>query len=281
MGTKGRILLHLAAALAGWGIVQWQQRESSATEQPVASGKSSIRKAFDREAGEALLRRLVPALAPAPPAEVVRHQGTLEERLSDPPDLDPFSENANEHSDGVITGYLRGEIRDILFGTGGPDLAYAYFHGRMEAPQVLDTLRKIFPDLAKEKHFAAAVFIELLPVDPVRAVVLLDGLSPEERSSWLAETNLHITGIDTPDLALAILNLDFASAPGSDASYLRKYAEFSSRPFHDGMGDDYTEWLLAQPPSKGRQEMLGNLVGHLDLEDPASAVDLKRRISTR
>ena len=281
MGTKGRILLHLAAALAGWGIVQSLHSASSDAEPPVAPGKSSIREARDREAGEKLLRRLVPDLAPAPPLEVVRHEGTLEERIDAATDADPFSENATAHSDGSIIGYLRGEIGDTLFGATGPDLSYAFFHGRMEAPQVFDALCKIFPDLAQEKQFPAAVFLELLQVDPARAAILIDQLSPDERSTWLENGDLPMSGYEGPDYVLAILNVKLAIAPETKAEDLRWLVDFSPYQFHTSMGNDYADWLLAQPSSKGRELIMESLVSYLGSEDPAAAVSLKKRLSTR
>lgn len=286
MGMKGRILLHLAAALAGWGIVQWHDPAPSDAGQTIASGKSALRQARDREArdreaGEALLLRLVPDLAPAPPLDVVRHQGSLEERVTAATDVDPFSENATEHSDGSIIGYLRGEIRETLFGATGPDLSYAFFHGRMEAPQVFDALCEIFPDLAQEKQFPAAVFLELLNVDPARAAVLLDQLSPDEHSSWLENGDLPMSGYEGPDYVLAILNVKLAIAPETKEEDLRRLVDFSPYQFHTSMGHDYADWLLAQPPSKGRELILESLINYLDSEDPAAAVALKKRLSTR
>ena len=282
MGTKGHILLHLAAALAGWGIARPLLPPAPDATEAIAPGKASAREARDREAGEKLLRRLVPDLAPAPPAEIVRHEGTLEERVKKVIEENPSASDAAALFPVDYVRCLQEEIDDTMHGVNGPELSYAFLNGRMEASQVLDTLGRIFPDLARENQFPKAVFLELLPVDPVRAVVLLDGLSPEERSSWLADSSLHITGIDRPDLALAILNLDFAIAAGTNASYLRNNADFSSRHFfHDSMGHDYIDWILAQPPSKGRELMLGHLVSHLEGEDPAAAVSLKKRFSTR
>lgn len=281
MGPKGRILLHLAAALAGWGIVHSQHAASSGTEQPVAPGKSSIREARDREAGERLLRRLVPDLAPAPPAEVVRHEGTLEDRVAASGNVDPFSENATEHSDGSIIGYLRDEIRETLFGATGPDLSYAFFHGRMEAKQVFDALCKIFPDLAQEKQFPTAVFLELFQVDPARAADLLDQLSPDARSSLLENGDLPMSGYEGPDYVLAILNVNLAIGPETKKEDVGWLSDFSSSHFHTSMGNDYADWLLAQPPSKGRELILESLVSYLGSEDPAAAVALKNRLSSR
>lgn len=281
MGTKGRILLHLVAVLAGWGIVQSQHPATSDAEQPIAPGKSSFREALDREAGEKLLRRLVPDLAPAPPAEVVRHEGTLEQRLAEDAIDDPFAANPTRPNDESVTGYLREEIGGTLFGATGPDLSYAFFHGRMEAPQVFDALCKIFPDLAREKQFPAAVFLELLQVDPARAADLLDQLSPDARSSLLENGNLPISGYEGPDYVLAILNVNLAIGPETNEEDLRGLGEFSSSHFHTSMGNDYADWLLAQPPSKGRELILESLIDYLGSEDPAAAVALKKRLSTR
>jgi hypothetical protein len=281
MGTKGHILLHLAAALVGWGIARPLLPPAPDATEAIAPGKASAREARDREAGEKLLRRLVPDLAPAPPAEIVRHEGTLEERVTAATDVDPFSENSTEHSDGSIIGYLRDEIRETLFGATGPDLSYAFFHGRMEAKQVFDTLCMIFPDLAQEKQFPAAVFLELLQVDPARAVILLDQLSPDERSSFLENGDLPMSGYEGPDYVLAILNVKLAIAPETKEEDLRWLVDFSPYQFHTSVGNDYADWLLAQPPSKGRELILESLVSYLDGEDPAAAVALKKRLSNR
>ena len=66
MGMKGRILLHLAAALAGWGIVQSlrplfsdQQLDGEGlATHSAAAGKFRTAVPADRPAGELLLKRL-------------------------------------------------------------------------------------------------------------------------------------------------------------------------------------------------------------------------------
>jgi hypothetical protein len=281
MGTKGRILLHLLAVTAGWGIARPLLSPVRDAAEAMAPGKAYLREARDREAGERLLRRLVPDLAPAPPAEVVRHEGTLEQRLAEDAIDDPFAANPTRPTDESVTSYLREEIGGTLFGATGPDLSYAFFHGRMEAPQVLDALCKIFPDLAREKQFPAAVFLELFQVDPARAAVLLDQLSPGARSSLLENGNLPISGYEGPDYVLAILNVNLAIGPEAKKEDLGWLSDFSSSHFHTSMGNDYADWLIAQPPSKGRELILESLVSYLGSEDPAAAVALKKRLSTR
>lgn len=281
MGTKGRILLHLAAALAGWGIARPLYQASSGTEQPIAPGKSSFREARDREAGEKLLRRLVPDLAPAPPAEVVRHEGTVEERYAEATFDDPFADNPSTPSDESITGYLRDQIRATLFGRDGPDLSYAFLHGRLDATQVLDSLRRSFPDLAGEPQFPRAVFLELFSLDPARATDLARAFAPEERRHWTADTMLEEAWAMGPAGSLALLDLQLADAPASGSFPLVRDPGDSAALHYDAYGDDYTEWLLQQPPTVGRRVMLGSWARHLRECDPAAAAALDKRLTTR
>lgn len=281
MGTKRRILLHLAAVLAGWGIARPFLSPVPDAAETLAPGKSSIREALDREAGEKLLRRLVPDLAPAPPAGVVRHEGTLEERVKKVIAENPSASDAAALFPVDYVRCLQEEIDDTMHGVDGPELSYAFMNGRMEASQVLDTLCRIFPDLAAEKDFTEAVFLELLPLDPGRAADLLDGLSPEKRSLLIEDNGLQLTTLLGPEHFLAVLNLEFSMASEAGPEDLQAHVDFSSQQFHEIMGDDYADWLLAQPPSRGCGLMLANLVSHLENEDPSAAIALKKRISTR
>lgn len=182
METTGRILLHLAAVLAGWGIVQSWQPASPETVGSMGPGKASIREAREREAGDKLLRRLVPDLAPAPPVEVRRHEGTLEERVKKMIEEDPFAADAAGMFPVNFVRCIREEIDDTILGVDGPDFSCAFRHGRLDARQVLSTLHEIFPDLAGEALFAKAVFLELFQIDLSRAADLLAGLAPAERA---------------------------------------------------------------------------------------------------
>lgn len=281
MGTKGRILLHLAAVLAGWGIVRSQYPSSSDAEQPIAAGRSSIRETRDREAGEKLLRRLVPDLEPAPPVEVVRHMGTLEERYAEATFDDPFADNPATPSDESITDYLRGEIRATLHGRPGPEVSYAFLHGRLEATQVLDSLRRTFPDLAGEAQFTRAVFQELFLIEPARAAVLARELPPRDHWSWMSEFKLDAEGFMSPAGYLSLLDLQLVHAPAAEAFLILGRPAESAELYYSAYGNDYSAWLLDQPPTPGRRVMLESWAAHLRDADPSAAASLEKRLSTR
>jgi hypothetical protein len=281
MGKTGRILLHLAAALAGWGIVQSQQPASPESAQSLAPGKASIREARDREAGEKLLRRLVPDLAPAPPVKVVRHEGTLWERLAEATFGDPFPDNPATPSDESITDYLRDQIRATLYGRHGPDLSYAFLHGRLDAHQVLDSLRRTFPDLAGEEQFTRAVVKELFLIEPSRAAVLARELPPRDHWSLIADYKLDAEGFMSPAGYLSLLDLQLVHAPAAEAFLILGRPADSAALHYRVYGDNYTGWLLDQPPTPGRRLMLESCVAHLRDADPSAAAALERRLSTR
>lgn len=280
MGTKRRILLHLAAAIAGWGIARPLLSPVPDAAEPLAPRKTSVRDSRDREAGEKLLRRLVPDLAPAPPVDVARHEGTLEERFAEATFDDPFADNPSTPSDDSITSYLRDQIRTTLFGRHGPDLSYAFLHGRMDASQVLDSLRRSFPDLAGEPQFPRAVFLELFSLDPSRATDLAHGLAPGEYRSWVGNTMLEEAWAMGPSGSLALLDLQLADAPVSGSFPLVRDPGDSAALHYDAYQDDYTEWLLQQPPTAGRRVMLGSWARHLRECDPAAAAALDKRLTT-
>lgn len=282
MATKRRVLLHLAAVLAGWGIAR--PLLPAVPEPPVgqavdgiASGKSSEREAGDQESGEALIRRLVPDVAPSPPVAVVRHEGSLAERIAKAGVTDPFAEDYPD-PDGAALSYLRREIRETLFGKSGPDFSYAFRRGRMEAPQVTAALGEIFPDLAGEKLFERAVFIELYQIDPVRATAPLYTQEQKERDSCLLATMGPAMWDKRPDKSLARLNLEFEVGEGNKVLGLMSSGASIGADFHREFGDDYAEWLLLQPPSRGRDRMLNDLVAVLEKQSPASAENLKTRM---
>jgi hypothetical protein len=283
---KGRILHHLAAALAGWGIVELQHPAPSDAEQSIAFGKSSIRQArdreaFDREAGDTLLRRLVPDLAPAPAVEVVRHEGSLEERLVEAGFDDPLADNPSTPSDESITDYLCEQIQGTLSGEAGPDLSYAFLHGRLEARQVLDSLRRTFPDLAGEEQFTRAVVKKLFLIEPARAALLARELPPRDHWSWISEFKLDAEGFMSPAGYLSLLDLQLVHAPAAEAFLILGYPADSAALHYRAYGDEYIPWLLDQPPSPGRRLMLESCVAHLRDADPSAAAALEKRLSTR
>lgn len=294
MENTGRILLHLAAVLAGWGIVQSQKPASPETAGSMAPGKASIREARDRVAGEKLLRRLVPDLAPAPPVEVRRHEGTLEERVKKMIEDDPFAPYETENSDENAISHFREEIQTALSPVDGPDLSYAFQKGRLEARQVLATLQDILPDLGGEALFAKAVFLELCQIDPFRAADLLDGLAPGERASWLMDgfSSSVITadpfaseGRDTRDPATILVWTDLAVSTQLDADEMFSGGQgqilYNATVFWNEYGDDYPDWLLDQAPTKGREILLNAWVSLIEDSDPAAAAAWKERLSTR
>jgi hypothetical protein len=295
MGTKGRILLHLAAALTGWGIARPILSPVPEAAEVTAPGKASAREARDREAGEKLLRRLVPDLAPASPAEVVRHEGTLEERVKKAIEDDPFSSFKEERFEKHALRYLREEIHDLIQGVDGPDLSHAFRNGRLEAREILDALGQVFPDLATEAMFPKAVFLELFSIDPTRASLIHDGLDSDERAGWMLDAYSSSSVVDDPFEFDREVPTDWRNPPTllawidlAVSHQLDNHTMFSSDQiarlttgYRDDYGDDYSKWLFDQPPTKGRERMLKSLAGKLEKDDPAAAAALKKRLSTR
>lgn len=282
MQKVARILLHLTALLVGWGIARpllpvAPEPAGKQAVDDISLGKTSAREAGDQELGEALLRRLVPDVAPSPPAVVVRHEGSLAERMAKAGVTDPFADDYPD-PDGPALSYLRNEIRETLFGKSGPDFSYAFRRGRMEAPQVTAALGEIFPDLAGEKLFARAVFVELYRIDPVRATIPLYSQNQKERDSCLRATLGPSMWDKRPDKSLARLNLELEVGEGSAVVGMLSSGTYIGSEFHGAFGNDYAEWLLLQPPSKGRDRMLNDLVAMLEKQSPAVAEELKTRI---
>jgi hypothetical protein len=281
MGKAVRILLHLAAALAGWGIARPLFSPVPGAAEAIAPGKASVREAIDYEAGEKLLRRLVPDLAPAPPAEVVRHEGSLEERLVEAGFDEPFADNPSTPSDNSISDYLCEQIQETLSGKAGPELSYAFLHGRLDAHQVLDSLRRTFPDLAGEEQFTRAVVKELFLIEPSRAAVLARELPPRDHWSLIADYKLAAEGFMSPAGYLSLLDLQLVHAPAAEAFLILGHPADSAALHYRAYGDNYTGWLLDQPPTPGRRLMLESCVAHLRDADPSAAAALEKRLSTR
>lgn len=280
MAKSRHLLLHFACFLAGWGIIAAFSPALSSSAESRAATKASVRDARAREEGEKLLHRLAPDIAPAPQLEVKRHEGTLQERAFHAFLNNTFPANPGTPDDESITDYLRSEIHGTLFGENGPDLSYAFRHGRMEAPQVLATLRQTFPDLAGEGLFDKAVFLELFKVDPTRAAVLLNDVSRTEGTSWFEVGVLGRSENPGPEILLAWRDLALSGTVETDSFSSPEIAGILARDYLKKFGSDYTEWLLAQPPTKGLEFMVEALTLHLDSDDPAAAVALRKRLFT-
>ncbi len=276
-----RILPHLACFLAGWGIVTAFKPALSSSSESRAATKASVRKALDREQGEKLLRRLAPDIAPAAPAGVKHHEPPVAEPVAERSEDNPFGQDVSEATAAHDNEFLRDEIRDVISGYRGPELSYAFRHGRMDAPQVLATLRQTLPDLAGDGSFDEAVFFELSAIDPTRAAVLLDGHSTDERFEAISGGFVtHSDDLD-PEARLAWSHLGSSVDVGMDPPFEVLASRLGKPDYYREFGNDYTEWLLDQPPSKGREAMMEALMEHLVMEDPAAAVALRKRLSTR
>lgn len=300
MGKGIVLLLHLLAVVAGWGMVAglrpvlsgWAENGRASVENPLP-GKSGARvlTADEVAAGRELLlgieadQRLHPNpffhRSPELPIEELIDR-EFRRRGIDPaapaPTLAEEGESGEEAVEAREYHQVLAQFLDHhLNGEHGPDLAYGFRHGRVDAVAIYDSLATHLPGAAADHTLRRALYRQLAPLDPVRAEALLAPMTEAEA------TGLKLEIIQPPPIlfapARAVLSPDRAFkllssiAPPADESEAlqRELARIRvTDEFLEAYGSDYLHWVEALPAGPGRDQASAGLLACLKDEDPAS-----------
>jgi hypothetical protein len=147
----------------------------------------------------------------------------------------------------ILASLVRDEALDFLRSEDGPDLLYAFHHGRIDAPELLDRLNARFPAYAEADVLRDLLHRELCADDPVRAAALLEALPKDDRTGLMAEhfeDAFYQTPLETIREALELLP---PSAPGR-GELLAGIVDHGLNDY----GPDYLDWIatLADPADR-------------------------------
>lgn len=295
------LLLHLLAIAAGWGIVAalapvvpagWIGGQIAAESR--ASAKSGVRTLTpsDTAAGKKLLERVTaalpkeaieanlgPPLSPEQFFENARHVFSFDPAAPAPPwhDESPTPEEeaaVRKYQDllvEVLGGYWNGD--------NGPDLAHAFRHGRVDALALYESVARHLPGPAANDSLRIAAFQCLAPLDPVRAVPLLQPLSDSAAVAVKFEVLRKSPSAFTPDTAFALLS----SIPPPKDFYgsIRRHSAWVSvtENFHRNYAGDYIHWLEQLPAGTERDYAVFALVEDLPSDDTGSHERLRSLIT--
>ena len=267
--SKARpLLIHLALGLAGWGIATALSPhfQSSAD---LSEGKSHTlptktdRPRLDVPGGQQILARLSTKSDPDPEPDPFAHSSSTD---AQPKSGDPIS--ADPH-------ILWGRLVSIIHGDHGPDLAYAFRHGRMDALEIRDLLAAEYPGYSQDLAFLSAIYHHLAPYDPLRAEVLLDSF-PEKQAIGM---KYDITDIPIEDPGPEQCYRIFASIPRSenpaDIERHRGFVTDCARGYLDLYESDFTHFVEQLPPGQDRDLSLQVIAKAYETSSPAEAARLR------
>ncbi len=148
-----------------------------------------------------------------------------------------------------------------FFHNNGPDLRYAFHHGRIEAPEILAKLTTRFPEYAAAGLLPALLHQQLTSEDPKRAAFLIADLPAAVQARIIVESAWSISTLDTLGRVL-----DHFPDSGDEA-VLASRQEFWKAVTDDGLdhyGEDYLRWINRVLEPKDRKMALEAIADRID-----------------
>lgn len=144
------------------------------------------------------------------------------------------------------------DINELM--KSGPDYRYVFRHGAMTAEEILDAVKKTFPELAAASDYETRVRVynELASEDAGAAYALLAGLPPEQRKLAVIHQARWSFRENSPETFYSMINM----APGPDSADAAPQREDAWNSYgsmaYRRYGNDYVEWLRTLPPGVNR-----------------------------
>ena len=191
--------------------------------------------------------------------EPARHP--LEDRLAEVMERSAYGVTSPEMARKGAMEYLAAEDVSGFFHNDGPDLRYAFHHGKIEASELLAKLAARFPEYAAAGLLPALLHQQLTPEDPDRAAYLIADLPAPDQARVIAESAWSISSLDTLDRVLYHF-------PDSDDEAVRASRQKFWRAGHRSRprqyGKDYLRWINRLPDPLDRKMALGAIADRID-----------------
>jgi hypothetical protein len=157
--------------------------------------------------------------------------------------------------------YLASRDVSSYFDDDGPDLHYAFHHGKIEASELLARLVARFPEHAASGLLPVPLYQELAPHDPDRAAFLIADLPALERARVIVENVWSNYSWDT--IGRVLSHFPDSDEDAVHAHRVELWEELAS----DGLdyyGKDYLHWILSLPDPLDRKLALGAIADEID-----------------
>jgi hypothetical protein len=147
---------------------------------------------------------------------------------------------------------LSGLLEARLNGEHGPDLAYAFRHGRVDAPELYESLALQLPGAATNEALRIALYRHLAPLNPARAASLLDSLSEDAATDLKFETASLPQSPLTPDTTFGLLSS--IPEPTENSGIFRRQSAWdrATHGFQESSGSDLLHWVEQLPAGADR-----------------------------
>jgi len=168
------------------------------------------------------------------------------------------------------------DVPAFLHSREGPDSLYAFHHGRIEAGELLKEMEARFPEYAEAGLLAGNLHKVLCATDPLRADVLLSGLSPEDHARAIADAIAE----SSYRLRLNTLRDALQLVPYSDekevlSAHLRIWKSATDKML-DRYGNDYATWISKYPDQDDRRLARQAIMERIEGSMHSKALEIRR-----
>ncbi len=262
MFSKSKTLfLHLALVAAGWVIAaallpHLPAARSSVPQDSAAAPTKLPRPELDRPGGQRLLDRLSREMKPREASAPGPWAGmSLDEKAEH-----LYRERANPERKPPSAAFLKyfrerainADLKAIVCGEQGPDLSYAFRHGRMEAQEILDEVTARLPEHAATPRFSAMLHEILAIEDPRRANTLIASLPEAEAEHTTAMLLQSDAFLQDPDASYELHATRPWPEDPEDLEARRGKWGLCASAYSHYHPTDYVAWLQSLPRGKER-----------------------------
>jgi hypothetical protein len=159
-----------------------------------------------------------------------------------------------------------------FFHNDGPDLRYAFHHGKIEAPELLAKLSARFPEYAAAGLLPVLLHQQLTSEDPDRAAYLIADLPAAEQARVIVESAWSISSLDTLDRVLDHFpDSEDEAVSASRQKFWRAVTDHGL----DNYGTDYLLWINRVLEPLDRKMALDAIADRIDGSMESKATEIR------